>query len=158
MRCRLWVLPLTLVLLICTTAQAATTGQLSGWVVDDQSVPLPGVSVTASSPSQIGGEQLAQTDLQAYALFLKARHCYRQLDEPGLARADATLDEVFAIDPAYTPAWNLRSMGLLSARGHRRQTLGRGLPRRACRDREAPGSACATPRSRPGSVRPCASG
>ena len=64
-----WVFPVAWVLLVSGSAPAATTGQLSGWVVDDQGVPLPGVSVAASSPSQIGGEQLAQTDLQGMFLY-----------------------------------------------------------------------------------------
>ena len=47
-------------------ADAATTGQLAGRVVDDGGVPLPGVSVTASSPTQIGGVRSTQTDAQGW--------------------------------------------------------------------------------------------
>jgi hypothetical protein len=42
---------------------AGTTGQLCGRVVDEEGSPLPGVSVSAGSPSQIGGVQLAETDV-----------------------------------------------------------------------------------------------
>ncbi|MGB6848632.1 MAG: TonB-dependent receptor [Thermoanaerobaculia bacterium] len=45
---------------------ATTTGQLAGRVVDDGGVPLPGVSVTAGSPTQIGGIQSTQTDAQGW--------------------------------------------------------------------------------------------
>jgi hypothetical protein len=38
-------------------------------VVDDLGAALPGVSVTATSPSQIGGEQLAQTNAQGRFLY-----------------------------------------------------------------------------------------
>ncbi len=42
--------------------RADTTGQLRGSVSDEQGTPLPGVAVSASSPAQIGGAQLASTD------------------------------------------------------------------------------------------------
>jgi len=60
---------LTALLLISLAAHptsAGTTGQLCGRVVDSEGVVLPGVSVSASSPSQIGGVQLAQTDLSGW--------------------------------------------------------------------------------------------
>ena len=41
---------------------AATTGQLSGQVLDQSGSPLPGVSISAASPAQIGGAQLAESD------------------------------------------------------------------------------------------------
>lgn len=44
-----------------SSAFAGTTGKLSG-VVTDGSSPLPGVTVTATSPSQIGGAQVTTTD------------------------------------------------------------------------------------------------
>jgi hypothetical protein len=44
------------------TANANTTGQLSGVLVDEGGSPLPGITVSAKSPSQIGGDQLTQTD------------------------------------------------------------------------------------------------
>ena len=42
---------------------AGTTGQMVGRVVDEEGSPLPGVSISTSSPSQIGGTQLAETDV-----------------------------------------------------------------------------------------------
>lgn len=48
---------------------ASTTGQLSGRVLDQADSPLPGVAISASSPAQIGGEQLTQTDLQGVFLY-----------------------------------------------------------------------------------------
>jgi len=69
MKYRSWIVPVASVLLVTGPVLAATTGQLSGWVVDDQGAPLPGVSVSATSPTQIGGEQLAETDLQGSFLY-----------------------------------------------------------------------------------------
>jgi hypothetical protein len=51
---------------VAANVDAATTGQLAGRVVDDGGVPLPGVSVTAGSPTQIGGLQTTQTDAQGW--------------------------------------------------------------------------------------------
>ena len=58
-----------LLLVIAIPAGARTTGQLAGVVVDNLGAALPGVSVMASSPSQIGGQQLAQTDAQGRFLY-----------------------------------------------------------------------------------------
>jgi hypothetical protein len=44
-----------------TLLMAGTTGQLGGFVHDDMGVPLSGVSVAASSPSQIGAAQSTTT-------------------------------------------------------------------------------------------------
>ena len=44
-------------------AQTATTGQLTGRVVDDGGEPLPGVTVTVSSPALIGGPRVGVTEL-----------------------------------------------------------------------------------------------
>jgi hypothetical protein len=44
------------------SAQTATTGQLSGRVVDDDGAVLPGVTVTASSPALIGGSRVTVTE------------------------------------------------------------------------------------------------
>ncbi len=49
------------VLLLAAAASAdaqTTTGRLIGTIYDGNSVPLPGATVTISSPSQIGGEQI----------------------------------------------------------------------------------------------------
>lgn len=54
-------LALTLGLGLVSAAFAGTTGKLSGLVTDGGS-PLPGVTVTATSPSQIGGAQVTATD------------------------------------------------------------------------------------------------
>jgi hypothetical protein len=53
---------LAAVLYLASSLFGATTGQLSGLVVDQAGSPLPGVTVSAASPAQIGGAQLAQTD------------------------------------------------------------------------------------------------
>jgi hypothetical protein len=47
--------------LVSVIASAGTTGQLVGTVVDDAGTPLPGSTVGASSPSQIGAVQTATT-------------------------------------------------------------------------------------------------
>jgi len=56
----------TLALLVAATAGVATarttTGRLIGAVVDDGGAPLPGVTVTISSPALIGGAQTRATD------------------------------------------------------------------------------------------------
>ena len=41
---------------------AATTGRLKGTVVDNEELPLPGVTVQLSSDVLIGGPQIAITD------------------------------------------------------------------------------------------------
>jgi hypothetical protein len=43
------------------TALAGTTGSLTGSIVDDQGQPLPGVAVTLTSPSLIGGPRTEVT-------------------------------------------------------------------------------------------------
>jgi hypothetical protein len=55
-----------LIALLLSPAQAVTTGQLTGFVVDEDGNPLPGVSVSASSPTQIGGVRVTETDLQGW--------------------------------------------------------------------------------------------
>ena len=57
---------LTVLVLPAGISWAATTGQLSGHVLDEEGVPMPGVSVAASSPSQIGGIQRAETGLKGW--------------------------------------------------------------------------------------------
>jgi hypothetical protein len=47
---------------LTSALEAETTGRLQGRVVDEEGVALPGVQVAASSPAQIGGEQLTVTD------------------------------------------------------------------------------------------------
>jgi hypothetical protein len=54
-------LALTAALALAGSAFAGTTGKLSGLVTDGTSA-LPGVTVTATSPTQIGGAQIAVTD------------------------------------------------------------------------------------------------
>jgi outer membrane receptor protein involved in Fe transport len=51
-----------LALAVASVAVAGTTGKLSGIVTDDQGQPVPGATVSASSPAQIGGAQIAVTD------------------------------------------------------------------------------------------------
>ena len=57
---------LTVLVLSSGSLWAATTGQLSGYVVDNDGAPLPGVSVSASSPTQIGGVHATETDVQGW--------------------------------------------------------------------------------------------
>ena len=65
---RAWRISLLLIVVMAfaATAQAGTTGQLSGFVVDEEGSPLPGVSVSASSPTQIGGVLSTQTDTEGW--------------------------------------------------------------------------------------------
>ncbi len=56
-----WCLAVGVLLTWVCPATAATTGQLMGLVVDDEDAPLPGVTISATAPTQIGGEQLTQT-------------------------------------------------------------------------------------------------
>jgi hypothetical protein len=56
-------------LLVVVTVGAGTTGQLGGFVVDDQGSPLEGVSVTATSPAQIGQPQVTVTDNRGYFVY-----------------------------------------------------------------------------------------
>lgn len=56
-----WAVTAVLAWTLVSTASAGTTGQLIGTVVDDTGAPLSGASVSASSPAQIGAEQLATT-------------------------------------------------------------------------------------------------
>ena len=53
-------------LTLAGSVQAGTTGQLSGYVVDDEGLPLPGVSVSTSSPAQIGGVHTTQTSAEGW--------------------------------------------------------------------------------------------
>ena len=48
-------------MLAAASALAGQTGKLSGTVVDDQSAPLPGVTMTISSPALIGGSRVEVT-------------------------------------------------------------------------------------------------
>ena len=59
---KLSVLVLAALLVTATAALAGTTGALSGIVSDELGQPIPGATVSASSPSQIGGAQRAVTD------------------------------------------------------------------------------------------------
>jgi len=52
-----------------TSTLGVTTGRLGGRVVDEAGAPLPGVSVTARSPVQIGGEQRTETDVDGSFLY-----------------------------------------------------------------------------------------
>ena len=49
-------------LLAAAAIEAGTTGQLGGYVVDGHEAPLEGVSVTVTSPAQIGQPQVTVTD------------------------------------------------------------------------------------------------
>jgi hypothetical protein len=68
-----WGVAFSAVVLIClmaaTSVVAGTTGQLGGYVQDDDGLPLEGVSVSASSPAQIGPPQVAVTDDRGYFSF-----------------------------------------------------------------------------------------
>jgi hypothetical protein len=75
---------LSLLVAVAGTAHADTTGQLAGVVVDDGGSPLPGVSISATSPAQIGGEQLAQTDVRGWFQYPRL--------SPGFYTVRITLD------------------------------------------------------------------
>ncbi len=47
---------------VASLAYAGTTGMLSGTVSDDKGAPLPGATVSVTSPSLIGGARVAVTD------------------------------------------------------------------------------------------------
>ena len=64
-------------------AQAVQTSTLSGTVKDGTGGVLPGVTVTVSSPSQVGGTQTSITDSQGIYRF-PALH-------PGVYQMEATL-------------------------------------------------------------------
>jgi len=53
---------------------------------------------------------VSATSPEAYAQYLKGKHCYRQLDSAGLAQAEELLKQAIAIDATYAPAWNLLGM------------------------------------------------
>ena len=59
---RKWLVPLVCLSLCVPPLAAGTTGQLSGRVADEDGRPLAGVSISASSPSQIGGVLSTRTD------------------------------------------------------------------------------------------------
>ena len=64
------VLRLSLVcLMVAAGAWAGTTGSLVGTVVDDQTQPLPGVTITITSPSLIGGPNIEATTLDGTFSF-----------------------------------------------------------------------------------------
>jgi len=63
---RLTLAALAIVTVLAGAGEAATTGQLTGLVVDSDGNPLPGVTVSASSLTQIGGVQTTETDLQGW--------------------------------------------------------------------------------------------
>src|SRR5689334_23949175 len=64
-------------------AQAVQTSSLTGTVKDETGAVLPGVTVNASSPSQVGGVQTTVTDSQGVYRF-PALH-------PGVYEMEATL-------------------------------------------------------------------
>jgi TolB-like protein/Tfp pilus assembly protein PilF len=49
------------------------------------------------------------TDTEAYAMFLQARHLWRQGSEEGVSSASELLQRVIEIDPDYAPAWEAMS-------------------------------------------------
>jgi len=61
MRGKTLALVVVLLVLGATITVAGTTGQLGGFVFDELGIPLSGVSVSASSPSQIGAAQSTTT-------------------------------------------------------------------------------------------------
>lgn len=65
-------IPVLLALALATGVAFAqqTTGRLTGTVTDPQGAVLPGVTVTVSSPSQIGGAQVTQTGADGQFTFL----------------------------------------------------------------------------------------
>jgi hypothetical protein len=53
------------------TVAAGTTGQLSGFVFNEDGLPLQSVRISASSPAQIGAVQLAETESDGSFRFLR---------------------------------------------------------------------------------------
>lgn len=66
---RVFALGAVFAVLMGAPAFAATTGQLQGTVADAQGNALPGVTVTATSPAQIGGAKVAVTDAEGRFAF-----------------------------------------------------------------------------------------
>jgi TolB-like protein/Tfp pilus assembly protein PilF len=58
----------------------------------------------------VAAPTVKETDPEAYGLYLKARHFYRQLDSEGLTQAEELLKQAIAIDSGYAPAWNTLGM------------------------------------------------
>jgi len=90
------VLLLTVLVALAGTSHAGTTGQLSGRVVDEEGVALPGVSISASSPTQIGGVLSAQTDAQGWFQFPRLNPGYFtvQLELEGFLTQELTQVQV----------------------------------------------------------------
>jgi TolB-like protein/lipoprotein NlpI len=49
--------------------------------------------------------QVQETDPEAYALYLQARHLGRQITAEGFEQSNALLEQALAIDPNYAAAW-----------------------------------------------------
>jgi hypothetical protein len=84
----------SLLLLVASAATAGTTGQLTGFVFDEQGLPLADVAVAASSPAQIGGDQLATTGADGSFVFPRLAPGYYSLRLELVGYAPQQLAEV----------------------------------------------------------------
>jgi len=69
--------------LVAGLASAQTTGRIAGQVLDNEGVPLPGVTMQAESEALIGGAQIAITDADGRFAF--------NILPPGMYRVEAVL-------------------------------------------------------------------
>jgi len=95
---------------VASLAVAATTSRLTGTVVDQEGVPLPGVTVTLTSEVLIGGPQVVVTDAEgAFQFVLLPPGLYLvRTDLPGFVAAEADarvgLDRVTEVRVQTAPA------------------------------------------------------
>lgn len=61
--------------------------------------------------------RMAETDAEAYALYLQARHLSRLGSEDGYRDSNELFQQVLAIDPDYLPAWNDMAAGYINQVG-----------------------------------------
>lgn len=83
-----------LLIVMAADASAGTTGQLTGFVFDEQGLPLADVAVTASSPAQIGGDQLGTTGADGSFVFPRLAPGYYSVRLELVGYAPQQLEEV----------------------------------------------------------------
>ena len=72
----------------------AIQDDIAGAVVDGLKITLLGEKPKAT-----------ETDLEAYTLYLQARHFVKQLNAETIKQAEALLKQALEIDPGFAPAW-----------------------------------------------------
>src|SRR5688572_16337733 len=77
MRGKLWLAGVALLLSVTNGAAQSTTGTISGRVVDTQALPVPGVTVTATSPNLQGVRETVTSENGDYILTLLPSGTYR---------------------------------------------------------------------------------